>query len=154
MYQLLFTSKSDQYIFMYDQQSIMFVSEVNVYESDSAWMKISKEMRNAYNISHKMNAMTKQFHIQQILNATLLLNGNLAAKFEPTLNIMGEEAFIYNPSNHLIKFEQTTAILFIRFKDIGLSSEEFHIDIEKGLRILTTLDEIDKLNIDQALLDK
>lgn len=154
MYQLQFTSKSVQFIFLYDNQSMMFTSEENIYDFDDAWSRISKELRNAYNLNSKMIAMTKQFHIHDILNARLLINGNLVAKFDPNLNFLGEEAFIYNESNHLMNFDQNKAILFIRFKDVGLSSEEFHIDIEKGLRILTTLDEIDKINLDQALVDK
>jgi len=153
MYQLQFTSKSIQYNFMYDNQSIMFISKDKIYDFDSAWMKISKELRNAYNITNDMVAMTKQFHINDILNASLLINGNLVAKFEPLLGFLGEETFTYNELNHVIHSDERNAILFIRFKDIALSSEEFHIDIKNGLRILTTLDEIDKLNLNQADLD-
>jgi hypothetical protein len=154
MYQLQFTSQSAHFVFMYDNQSIMFTSEENTYEVDSAWMKISKEMRNAYNISNKMNSMTKQFHIHEILSATLLINGNVIAKYDPSLNFSGEDALIYNESNHMSNVDMLTAVLFVRFKDVALSAKGFFIDIEKGLRIITTFDELDKLNFDQALLDQ
>jgi hypothetical protein len=154
MNQIQFSSKSTLFTFLYDDHSIMFASENSINEYDSAWMKITKELRSTYNIGNKMNAVTRLFDIEDVLSANLLINGNMIAKYETFLHFIDEDTYTYNQNNHLNQPNIMPAILFIRFNDIALSSYEFHIDIEHGLRIITTFDEIKKLSLGEAIKDR